>query len=91
MAQEQAPEHSVVGQSETNRLDETSGQIVDLEVHHLDLLDDVGVIGLQLPVPAVLLSLQSLISILFLIQISSLSLCHLPLRSEKLCRSFLSS
>jgi hypothetical protein len=52
VAQEQAPEHSVVGQCQANRLDETSGQVVDLEVHHLDLLDDVGVIGLQLPVPA---------------------------------------
>lgn len=52
VTKKEAPEHSVVGQSKANRLDESGGQIVDLEIHHLNLLNDVRVLGLQLPVPA---------------------------------------
>lgn len=52
MTQEKAPQHSVVGQGQANGLDESSGKIVDLQIHHLNLLNDVGVVRLQLPVPA---------------------------------------
>ncbi|KAJ8119031.1 hypothetical protein OPT61_g83 [Boeremia exigua] len=52
VAQEQAPQHRVVGQRQTDGLDESSGQVIDLEIHHLNLLEDVGVVGLELPVPA---------------------------------------
>jgi hypothetical protein len=52
VTKEQAPQHGVVGESQPNGLDEAGGQVVDLEVHHLDFLDDVRVVWLQLPVPA---------------------------------------
>lgn len=46
VAQKQTPENGVVRQGEPYGLDESGGQVIDLEIHHFNLFDDVGILRL---------------------------------------------